>query len=55
MGQQNYSYKHLFSHRRIVEDLLRGFVREPWVVQVDFTTLARQGILMHIVSCPRST
>jgi hypothetical protein len=33
------SYKLLFSHPQLVEDLLRGFVREPWVAELDFTTL----------------
>ena len=35
------SYKLLFSHARMVEDLLRGFVHEAWVRDVDFTTLER--------------
>ena len=35
------SYKLLFSHARMVEDLLRGFIQEPWVQEVDFTTLER--------------
>lgn len=35
------SYKLLFSHARMVEDLLRGFVHEAWVHDVDFTTLER--------------
>ena len=35
------SYKLLFSHARMVEALLRGFVHEAeaWVRQVDFTSL----------------
>lgn len=33
------SYKLLFGHKRMVEDLLRGFVREPWVDRLDFSTL----------------
>lgn len=33
------SYKLLFSHARMVEDLLRGFVHEAWVREVDFTSL----------------
>ncbi len=33
------SYKRLFSHPKMVEDLLRGFVHEDWVNQLDFTTL----------------
>jgi predicted transposase YdaD len=35
------SYKPLFSHARMVEDLLRGFVHEAWVREVDFTSLER--------------
>jgi predicted transposase/invertase (TIGR01784 family) len=33
------SYKRLFSHPKMVEDLLRGFVHEAWVEQLDFATL----------------
>ena len=33
------SYKRLFSHPKMVEDLLQGFVHEDWIAQVDFTTL----------------
>jgi hypothetical protein len=35
------SYKLLFSHARMVEDLLHGFVHEAWVGDVDWTTLER--------------
>ena len=35
------SYKLLFSHARMVEDLLRGFVHESWVRDVDWSTLER--------------
>ncbi len=35
------SYKLLFSHARMMEDLLRGFVREAWAHAGDFTTLER--------------
>ena len=35
------SYKLLFAHARMVEDLLRGFIHEAWVREVDFTTLER--------------
>ena len=35
------SYKLLFAHPRMVEDLLRGFIHEAWVHEVDFTTLER--------------
>ena len=34
-------YRLLFSHPEFVEDLLRGFVREPWVDELDFSTLER--------------
>lgn len=33
------SYKLLFSHPRMVHDLLVGFVREDWVADLDFDTL----------------
>ena len=35
------SYKLLFSHTRMVEDLLHGFVHEAWVRDLDCTTLER--------------
>jgi hypothetical protein len=35
------SYKLLFAHVHMVEDLLQGFVHEAWVREVDFTTLER--------------
>lgn len=31
----------LFSHPRTIKDLLEGFVEEPWVKELDFTTLRR--------------
>ena len=31
----DHSYKLLFSHPEMVADLLRGYVREPWVEQLD--------------------
>lgn len=37
----DHSYKLLFSHAAMVEDLLRGFVREEWVREIDFTTLEK--------------
>ena len=36
-------YRKLFSHPRMVEDLLRFFVREDFVREIDFTTLARRN------------
>ena len=38
------AYKLLFRNKRMVEDLVRGFVREPWVDRLDFSTLEmREG------------
>jgi len=34
-------YRLFFSHPRMVEDLLRGFVHEDWVSRLDFGTLER--------------
>jgi excisionase family DNA binding protein len=33
----------LFSFPEMVEDLLRGFFDEPWLKEVDFSTLKRAG------------
>ncbi len=41
MVDHDHSYKLLFSHPRMVEDLLRGFVHEEWVGRIDFSTLER--------------
>ena len=35
------SYKNLFSHPEMIEDLLKGFVEESWVEEADFTTLEK--------------
>ncbi|MEO5352994.1 MAG: Rpn family recombination-promoting nuclease/putative transposase [Magnetococcus sp. XQGC-1] len=35
------SYKLLFSHPEMVRDLLVGFVHEPWVADLDFSTLEK--------------
>lgn len=35
------SYKHLFSHPEMVESLIRGFVSEDWVREIDFSTLEK--------------
>lgn len=35
------SYKLLFSHAEMVEDLLRGFVPHAWVQALDFSTLEK--------------
>jgi putative YhgA-like transposase len=39
MAEHDSGYKLLFSHPRMVEELLRGFVHEPWVEDLDFGTL----------------
>ena len=43
LGMVDYdnSYKLLFSEPQMMEDLLRGFVKEGWVGQLDFSTLER--------------
>ncbi len=43
MNAQDHAYKLLFSHARMVEDLLRGFVPESWVRRLDFETLEKVG------------
>jgi hypothetical protein len=43
MVEYDNSYKLLFSFARMVEDLLRGFVHEEWVGQLDFTTLEKMS------------
>jgi len=37
----DHSYKLLFTHPEMVADLLRGFVREEWVKELDFSTLEK--------------
>ncbi|MDP2367432.1 Rpn family recombination-promoting nuclease/putative transposase [Rhodoferax sp.] len=39
MTAHDNSYKLLFSHPEMVRDLLEGFVHEPWVAELDFSTL----------------
>ena len=41
MAEHDSGYKLLFSHPEMVEDLLRGFVREDWVRDLDFSTLEK--------------
>ena len=41
MADHDNSYKLLFSHAGMVADLLKGFVKEDWVREVDFDTLRR--------------
>jgi predicted transposase/invertase (TIGR01784 family) len=37
------SYKLLFSHQEMVRDLLKGFVKEAWVEQCDFSSLQKMS------------
>ena len=39
MVSHDNAYKLLFSHVRMVADLLKGFVNEPWIDELDFNTL----------------
>lgn len=41
MPRNDRPYKTFFSFPRTVEDLLRGFVAEPWVEQLDLSTLEK--------------
>lgn len=41
MVQHDSGYKGLYSHPEMVEDLLRGFVKEEWIDRLDFSTLER--------------
>ena len=41
MADNDHCYKHLFSHARMVEDLLKGFVRKDGVDNLNFTSLEK--------------
>ena len=41
MPEHDHGYKLLFSHPRMVEDLVRGFVPGGWVAELDFASLER--------------
>ena len=43
MGAHDSGYKQLFSFPVMVEELIRGFVREAWVNDLDFDTLERKN------------
>jgi hypothetical protein len=43
MADHDSGYKLLFSHPRMIVELLRGFLRESWVQTLDFSTLERVG------------
>jgi predicted transposase/invertase (TIGR01784 family) len=41
MADHDHSYKHLFSHPELIQDLLRGFVPGSWVEALDLDTLEK--------------
>jgi predicted transposase YdaD len=41
MANHDEGYKLLFSHASLVADVLRGFIKEDWVKEVDFESLER--------------
>jgi predicted transposase/invertase (TIGR01784 family) len=41
VAEHDAGYKSLFSHPEMVEDLIRGFVHEDWVRDLDFSTLEK--------------
>lgn len=41
MKSHDHSYKHLFSHREMVADLLTGFVNQHWVQELDLASLEK--------------
>ena len=41
MAEHDHSYKNLFSHARMVEDLLKGFVDAEWVSELDYSSLEK--------------
>jgi hypothetical protein len=41
MADHDHGYKLLFSHANVVADVLRGFVKEDWVQELDLDTLER--------------
>jgi len=48
------AYKLLFSRSELVADLLRDFVRQPWVEALDLTTLDRVSALRDPLILSRS-
>ncbi len=41
--EHDQAYRELFTHPELVEDLLRHFVSEPWVEEIDFASLQRES------------
>lgn len=51
MSTHDNAYKNVFSHPKAVQDLLRGFVHEDWVQQLDYTTLEKSAEAMSATTC----
>ena len=47
MAEHDSGYHLLFSNPKLVEDLFRSFVPEPWVKHLDFATLERVNAKLH--------
>jgi|GEM_PF-2914010 len=41
MNEHDSNYKQLFSHAQLIKDLLKGFVKEDWVKELDFSSLEK--------------
>ncbi len=41
--ESDLAYRDLFTHPELVEDMLRHFVKEPWVDEIDFASLQRES------------
>ena len=50
------AFTEVFSNRKIIESLLRDFVGEPWVSQIDFTTMSiRKSVFKGIRKVKRES
>ena len=47
MAKHDSGYHLLFSHPELVEDLMRNFVPEDWVKQLDFSRMERINAKFH--------
>lgn len=50
LREHDVAYRGLFTHPELVEDLLRHFVKEQWVDEIDFSTLRRASEI-SVVRC----
>ncbi len=57
-GRHDRIYRLFFSYPEMVQDALTGFIHEPWVDQLDFSTLEKMADQRQLdlpVRWPRST